>query len=291
MNKKFIINKSIFFYPDEHRLVPADGKGSESTLNLPASRCLLLLLQKPNTVISQQEFFKQVWENQKQYVTTNAFYQNISLLRRGLRSAGLHGNIIQTVPKEGIKFSGTVTFVEEEIESDFVAEETESKPPTAPHKVEDEVEEKPEEAQPLADSEKLFRNGVMALLFSKIKQPYMIMHLIIVSASLIFFWLTCQKLYHNVTRTLNYFSAYHQIGEANQCLVFAKTPKMPNSNGYYLSFMNEKKISCEPGQVAYITANTANTRMSVHICNKNSSGISSCLTHYFFEYNNDEKIS
>ncbi|WP_337264989.1 MULTISPECIES: winged helix-turn-helix domain-containing protein [unclassified Serratia (in: enterobacteria)] len=298
MNKKFLINKTVFFYPDEHRLVPTGEKGSENALNLPVSRCLLLLLQKPNTVISQQEFFKHVWENQKQYVTTNAFYQNISLLRRGLKSAGLQGNIIQTVPKEGIKFSGSVTLIEEEEEEQQQQQQQEidtglasERPAPLPVKTDNHVEEKLEDTSPLADSDKPFRKRATALLSSKNISSSMIIHLIIVSASLLFFWFTCQQLYHNVTRTLNYFSAYHQIGEANQCLVFAKTTKIPNGDGEYLSFMKERKISCEPGQIAYITANDANTRMSVHICNKSPSGISSCLTHYFFEYAHEQKIS
>ena len=290
MNKKFIINKAVFFYPDEHRLVPADERGSENTLNLPASRCLLLLLQKPNTVISQQEFFKRVWENQRQYVTANAFYQNISLLRRGLKSAGLQSNVIQTVPKEGIKFSGAVTLVETEEEViDTVLDSEKWESNSVASNIH--VEKKLEETQPLTDSDPSLRKRVATLLLGKFMSSNMIMHLIIGSVSLMFFWFTCHQFYHNVTRTLNYFSVYNHIGEVNQCLVFAKTKKVPNGNREYLSFMKERKISCEPGQIAYITANNANTRMSVHICNKDSLGISSCLTHYFFGYDDDKKVS
>lgn len=55
----------------------------------------------------RQTFYAEVWENQGLYVTDNTFYQNISLLRKTLRAAGIHDNIIQTVPREGIRFTGT----------------------------------------------------------------------------------------------------------------------------------------------------------------------------------------
>nr|WP_241391603.1 winged helix-turn-helix domain-containing protein [Yersinia frederiksenii]ULG19940.1 hypothetical protein 49p1_00240 [Yersinia frederiksenii] len=109
MKNKFLINKSVVFCPDTCRLIPVAGQGVKNTLNIPSCRCFQLLLQRPGEVICQQDFIKEVWEKQGQSGSTNTLYQNISLLRRALRSAGLHNNIIQTIPKEGMRFSGTVT--------------------------------------------------------------------------------------------------------------------------------------------------------------------------------------
>lgn len=89
-------------------LRPLGKHGGETLLNVPVGRCLLLLLQNAGAVVSQQEFFVEVWEKQGQYVTANTFYQNISILRKALKTAGLDENVIRTVPKQGIRFTGTV---------------------------------------------------------------------------------------------------------------------------------------------------------------------------------------
>lgn len=72
------------------------------------------MLQHPGEVISQSDFFNEVWQKNGQYVTANTLYQNISLVRKGMREAGLSKNIIRTVPKVGVVFSGTVEIQQEE---------------------------------------------------------------------------------------------------------------------------------------------------------------------------------
>ncbi|WP_431223679.1 winged helix-turn-helix domain-containing protein [Serratia sp. L9] len=113
MKKKAIINDAILYIFEEHRLCPLRVRGKESILNVPASRCLQLLLERPGIVISQSEFFNEVWQKNGQYVTANTLYQNISLLRKGMREAGLTKNVIRTIPKVGVVFSGTVEILEE----------------------------------------------------------------------------------------------------------------------------------------------------------------------------------
>lgn len=109
MKDKLLIDKSVVFHPDTCRLVPVGGKGTENTLNIPSCRCLHLLLQRQGELITQHELIKEVWGKKGQYATANTFYQSISLLRRALKTAGLHGRVIQTIPKEGIRFCRTVT--------------------------------------------------------------------------------------------------------------------------------------------------------------------------------------
>ncbi|MGL5389761.1 MAG: winged helix-turn-helix domain-containing protein [Serratia sp. (in: enterobacteria)] len=109
-----IINGTILYIPEEHRLSPLCVRGKENVLNVPTSRCLQLLLQRPGVVISQEEFFREVWKKNGQHITANTLYQNISLLRKGIREAGLTKNIIRTVPKVGVVFSGAVEIMDEE---------------------------------------------------------------------------------------------------------------------------------------------------------------------------------
>ncbi len=103
MNKSYLINHVVIFHSEEHRLVPVKGhNGVETSLNIPASRCLLLLIERKNTVVSKEDLFDKAWEQRGTYVTANTFYQNISLLRKALKSVGLPEEIIKTVPKRGL---------------------------------------------------------------------------------------------------------------------------------------------------------------------------------------------
>ena len=109
MNKSYLINNVVIFHSEEHRLVPVKGhNGVEASLNIPASRCLLLLIERKNTVVSKEDFFDKAWEQRGTYVTANTFYQNISLLRKALKSVGLPEEIIKTVPKRGLMLDDDV---------------------------------------------------------------------------------------------------------------------------------------------------------------------------------------
>ncbi len=109
MNKSYLINNVVIFHSEEHRLVPVKGhNGIEASLNIPASRCLLLLIERENTIVSKEDFFDKAWEQRGTYVTANTFYQNISLLRKALKSVGLPEEIIKTVPKRGLMLDDDV---------------------------------------------------------------------------------------------------------------------------------------------------------------------------------------
>ncbi|WP_337264091.1 MULTISPECIES: winged helix-turn-helix domain-containing protein [unclassified Serratia (in: enterobacteria)] len=114
MKEKFVINDMVVYHPEQHRLTPLGSRGKETALNVPASRCLLLMLQRPGVNITQEEFFSEVWEKNGQYVTPNTFYQNISLIRKGIRNAGLRNQVIRTLPKVGLCFTGTVQVIGDE---------------------------------------------------------------------------------------------------------------------------------------------------------------------------------
>jgi DNA-binding winged helix-turn-helix (wHTH) protein len=58
-------------------------------LNSPASRCLLLLIERIGSIVTQQEFLDIVWTKCGMQVSTNTFYQNISILRKGLKKRAL----------------------------------------------------------------------------------------------------------------------------------------------------------------------------------------------------------
>ncbi len=83
----WIINKNIEFWPENKRLIslknPAqcyiDGSGKPLSCSF---------MEATPELVSQQVFFKKVWEDEGILVPANTLYQKISIVRRGLRDVG-----------------------------------------------------------------------------------------------------------------------------------------------------------------------------------------------------------
>lgn len=105
----WIINKNIEFWPENKRLISLKNPAQSVTLTAPASHCLVLLLEATPELVSQQVFFKKVWEDEGILVPANTLYQNISIVRRGLRDVGETDNsIVVTVPRKGFHINPNV---------------------------------------------------------------------------------------------------------------------------------------------------------------------------------------
>ncbi|MBK4716860.1 MULTISPECIES: winged helix-turn-helix domain-containing protein [Tenebrionibacter/Tenebrionicola group] len=99
----FTINGLIVFDSTKNILQHSNSDDeAEIKINQPASRCLFLLIQNSGKVIDQQTLIDEVWRKNGMEVTLNTLYQNISILRKALKSIGLSDNVIITVPKKGI---------------------------------------------------------------------------------------------------------------------------------------------------------------------------------------------
>lgn len=130
MKQKYLINDIVYFYPANQLLEPVSEDKKSVSLNVPASRCLKLLLEKKGEIVTKYDFSQGVWESRGQYTSINALYQNISLIRKALREVGISQDVIHTIPREGFSFLGTAILLEEEesiadsyISSDPVAKE------------------------------------------------------------------------------------------------------------------------------------------------------------------------
>lgn len=108
MHNHYIINESVEFHPATSKLRDINNPDSVVTLNSPAGRCLLLLINRMGNVVTQKEFMEIVWKQNGMMVTSNAYYQNISVLRKGLKRVGLDESFIVTLPRIGLTLaSGT----------------------------------------------------------------------------------------------------------------------------------------------------------------------------------------
>lgn len=111
----WIINKNIEFWPENKRLISLKNPALSITLTAPASHCLVLLLEASPELVSQQTFFKKVWEDEGILVPANTLYQNISIVRRGLRDVGETDNsLVVTVPRKGFHINANVNIEKRE---------------------------------------------------------------------------------------------------------------------------------------------------------------------------------
>jgi len=114
----FIIDDILEYNPQRNELKVLMSDLDIITLNVPVSRCLELLLLNHDKIISQSDFFYDVWEKNGTYITLGTFYQNISLLRKALNHAGLD-DIVVTVPRKGLSIAKK-TKVEKKISPEYI---------------------------------------------------------------------------------------------------------------------------------------------------------------------------
>lgn len=111
MHSYYILNGTVEFYPMTGTLSSLDNAEKQVEINSPASRCLLLLIQRKGSIVGQTEMMDEVWHKSGAHVTQNTYYQNISILRRGLKNAGIEEDIILTIPRIGVTLCENVSIL------------------------------------------------------------------------------------------------------------------------------------------------------------------------------------
>lgn len=256
INKKFIINDTLVYLPGEHRLIPLGVRGKETVLNVPASRCLELLLKQPGITVSQSELFSEVWEKNGQYVTANTLYQNISLLRKGMREAGLAKNVIRTVPKIGVVYSGTVEVLEED--SEEVLQEKSGSQAIPTHEI------APTATPPLIPSsassnkKKLLRYSLYAIFI-------VIMAILLTS---------------NTSQSEQFFNTHNRVADINQCSVYIDRNDLETNVEGYKEYLTANNVVCHPNEFVYITHIPANHSTLVLFCDTTAQGDLRCSSRF-----------
>ncbi|RWR00940.1 hypothetical protein ED28_15935 [[Pantoea] beijingensis] len=119
MSKGYLINNTLEFWPEDHLLVSRGAERKTISINVPASRCFLLILEREGELIPQLDFFNFVWGEAGENVPPNTLYQNISILRRGLKAVMEQPtDLVVTVPKQGFKLSDGTHVIVLESEND-----------------------------------------------------------------------------------------------------------------------------------------------------------------------------
>lgn len=64
-----------------------------------------MLIERAGTVVTQQEFMDVVWHQRGMIVSANTYYQNICILRKGLKKLGFENDPVVTIPRIGLTLS------------------------------------------------------------------------------------------------------------------------------------------------------------------------------------------
>ncbi|QCT18388.1 transcriptional regulator [Jejubacter calystegiae] len=283
MHNHYIINSKVEFRPAVSTLKPLDGHGSEVELNSPAARCLLLLIHKQGEIIGQQEFMDEVWGKNGIHVTSNTYYQNISILRKALKKAGIDDEIIVTIPRVGLTLAS---------ETQVVCEGRESKPPVSPA----EHSARSEQSKESPDSN--IQNSILEISSEK-PQPTVIggspplteariprAHfngcispgILCLVAGVLFFWWT----QHHTQK--NYYSNYQFIYQGKGCKIYAyhllKTQSFKNE---VINWGMKFSSDCAIHPYIYIDKYEILPRVSVIRCDKEINKNNECISEYFVE--------
>ncbi|MEH0886908.1 winged helix-turn-helix domain-containing protein [Enterobacter sp. UNJFSC 003] len=108
MHKHYIINNLVEFHPAASTLRDINNPDRVVVLNAPAGRCLLLLIERAGSIVTQQEFLDIVWQSRGMLVSSNTYYQNISILRKGLKKIGFEADPIVTIPRIGLTLASDI---------------------------------------------------------------------------------------------------------------------------------------------------------------------------------------
>lgn len=102
----YIIDREIQFNIQENKLFYRKDHGRYVILNVPAARCLKLLLEESPGIVTQDIFITKVWSENGMFVSPNTLYQNISMVRRALREVSNKDiNFIKTITRKGFQFN------------------------------------------------------------------------------------------------------------------------------------------------------------------------------------------
>lgn len=253
MTRNYIINGIIIFYVEDHRLVKKDDESVDILLNIPASRCLVLLIEREGKIITQKEFFAEVWESHGTYVTQNTFYQNISLLRKCLKTAGLVDDPIKTVPKRGMTLADNIAITLFEVESEGTKKSNIT--PT---------QSSPDSARKVSVTHNLLS-----------------IHWIYLPLVLLFF-ISSVYIFNEVKGNVDFFSTYRLYTDVGGCKIMI--PNNSKITDIYYDFIKKNIPSCPPNSVFYLSMDREFPRVSVIECDKYiHEEAATCQSSYFIK--------
>lgn len=257
---KFILDNKVVYDSDTHSLFHIGKRDTQINLAIPASLCLLALLQNKDEPVSLAELLSFSWTSRGMNVSTNTVYQNVSILRKALVNFGLAGDIIKTVPKRGFVVLAE-SFSEFESNQEYIADVASVKKNTPPIIMEP------------ASGQKITIRGVTSVLVST------------ALCLLIFYgaYFLTERSEKNQSRYIYpEFTELHQPGD---CHVYRN--KSVRNNGFFIDFISSHMLKCEQQKWWYIfnyppASQTFVLRCSSDLLAFNNNEKILCTSDYYF---------
>lgn len=287
MHNHYIINDIIEFHPATSTLRELNDKENIVMLNSPAGRCLLLLINRQGSIVTQNEMMDVVWEQSGMQVSPNTYYQNISILRKGLKKIGLGGDIIVTIPRIGLTLASDTHIkkltTEKMVEinhgnAHFMSKDDEgiTSDATVNNPVVARAEVSSEFTQPNKPFNIAFIRKRLSLKFIMLTGIYTF----VVLSFLIVFAANSDDANHR-----RFFDKYNEISTHNGCKIYLSNGMSPDGREKALSYMQRFEAACTSYPWVYITRLPMLPRTSIIRCDAPMSKLNTCISDYFFETN------
>jgi len=291
MHNHYIINNTFEFHPATSTLRDLSDPANVVVLNSPAGRCLLLLINRQGNIVTQHDVMDTVWEQSGMQVSPNTYYQNISILRKGLKKIGIGEELIVTIPRIGLTLaSGThirKLITEHEVEVDhesthFFNELDDNAAPTATvsERHSDSHLEYQDNASILLGPQEPNANGLSGYKqLPRRKKIWMIC-----TITLIITLFSVFAVLGNKKNNRRYFDNYTHVPLRSNCIVHVS--KNINNNAdktKALSYVNNFENSCESYPWVYISRFPRLPRTSVIRCDAPMSKPNTCISDYYLE--------
>lgn len=273
----WIINDNIEFRPDSKKLISVTNPEINVVLTTPASRCLLLLLEASPDVVTQQEFFKKVWEDEGMLVPANTLYQNISIVRRGLRAVGETDQIlVATVPRKGFQIDKSVR-----ITRVAAAQATEAADTL---QGEDELDvEYDTDAGPELTSEETALPARTVTVSQRSRLPFFVG--IIAMLGAFFIGAIGTNVVWHFNDTKPFFAGYTFVEQDKGCHFYTTDDSHDNKNSYarFKALILGSGLDCEKYPWVYFPLSQTSPGLAVLVCRKNylKSAVPGCITLSF----------
>lgn len=293
MHNHYIINGLIEFHPAASTLRNLNDPEKVVVLNSPAGRCLLLLIQRGGEIVTQHEFMEIVWEKNGMLVTPNTFYQNISILRKGLKKVGLSEDPVMTIPRVGLTLAGGTQIrkrISEKLveishdhthlmdENALTQDATEQ---DSLMQVLNDEKIEPQTATPAAQLTVDPENSSPVKAASQRKHPHIILWITGLIAMIL---LTIIVIFNNTSgNNRTYFNHYFFLANTSGCHIYIADKNVtPDDKTKTLSLVETFRSSCNKYPWVYIRHYFMLPRISIIRCNKPMSEHNTCISEYYF---------
>ncbi|MGX5013954.1 winged helix-turn-helix domain-containing protein [Enterobacter asburiae] len=251
MHKHYIINGLVEFHPAASTLRDLNNPDRVVVLNSPAGRCLLLLIERVGSIVTQQECMDIVWQRRGMLVSPNTYYQNISILRKGLKKVGFETDPIVTIPRIGLTLASDTQITVKETQPQAEEEEC-----AAPDVCEEAV-------APTVSTRRFWLPGALVLL------------LMLAGVSVIS---------HNLLHDSYFVDGYRFAMKMGECqLYFSRDIETQRDRDKALAYATPFKDQCENYPWVYVSGYILLPRASVIRCDRPMTESNRCMSDYFIE--------